>query len=69
MVQRMIAQQAQAMPRGGAPQSMVEGIAMVSMVVGLVLSLIYPILLLIFMTRQNVIEACQPEAVPPPDQA
>jgi hypothetical protein len=42
-----------------------EAIATIGMVFGLVMGLAYPVLLLIFMTRSNVIEACQPEPPPP----
>jgi len=48
------------------PQGMVQGIAMVSMVVGIIFTLAYPALLLFFMTRTNVIEACQPEQLAAP---
>jgi hypothetical protein len=50
------------------PHGMVEGIAMVSLVLGIIIGLAYPALLLFFMTRTNVIEACQPEQPPPPQQ-
>jgi hypothetical protein len=43
------------------PHGMVEAIATVSMVFGILLGLAYPALLLFFMTRPNVIEACQGE--------
>jgi hypothetical protein len=48
------------------PQGMVQGIAMVSMVVGVIIGLAYPAILLFFMTRTNVIEACQPELASAP---
>jgi hypothetical protein len=40
---------------------MVAGFAMIGMALGIILGLAYPVLLLFFMTRPNVIEACQPE--------
>jgi hypothetical protein len=54
------------------PHGMVEGFAMIGMVIGLAIGLAYPALLLFFMTRTNVIEYCQgelqtvPEPLPPP---
>jgi hypothetical protein len=50
------------------PQGMMEALAMFGMVIGLIFGLAYPALLLFFMTRDNVIEACQPEQLPPPAQ-
>jgi hypothetical protein len=41
------------------PQGMVQGFAMIGLVVGLIFGLAYPVLLLFFMTRTNVIEACE----------
>jgi hypothetical protein len=43
----------------GAPQGMIEGFAMIGLVLGLIFGLAYPSLLLFFMTRSNVIEACE----------
>lgn len=43
----------------GVPRGMMAGFAMVGMAIGLLFSLAYPVLLLFFMTRGNVIEACQ----------
>jgi hypothetical protein len=37
------------------------GFAMIGLVIGIIFGLAYPVLLLFFMTRPNVIEACQPE--------
>ncbi|HEY3862295.1 MAG TPA: hypothetical protein VGO59_10440 [Verrucomicrobiae bacterium] len=53
------------------PQGMMQGFAMIGLVVGLLFGVGYPALLLFFMTRPNVIDACQPEqplpeAAPPP---
>jgi hypothetical protein len=45
----------------GVPQGMMAGFAMIGLVLGLIFGLTYPVLLLFFMTRTNVIEACQPE--------
>jgi hypothetical protein len=45
----------------GVPQGMMAGFAMMGLVLGIIIGLAYPSLLLFFMTRQNVIEACQPE--------
>jgi hypothetical protein len=45
----------------GVPQGMMAGFAILGLVLGLIFGLAYPVLLLIFMTRTNVIEACQPE--------
>jgi F0F1-type ATP synthase membrane subunit c/vacuolar-type H+-ATPase subunit K len=56
-MKRMIEQQS---PKG-VSLGMVEGIALIVMILGLVLALAYPVLLLFYMTRANVIEACQPE--------
>jgi hypothetical protein len=41
------------------PPGMMAGFAMIGMVIGIFLGLIYPVLLLFFMTRTNVIEACE----------
>jgi hypothetical protein len=43
----------------GVPPGMMAGFAMLGMAVGLLFSLAYPALLLFFMTRASVIEACQ----------
>lgn len=43
------------------PHGMVEGFATIGLVIGLVFGLAYPALVLFYMTRDNVIEACQPE--------
>ena len=43
----------------GAPLGLIQGLAIVGFVVQLVLRLVYPALLLFFMTRAKVIEACQ----------
>jgi hypothetical protein len=43
----------------GVPPGMMVGFAMLGLVVGLLFSLAHPVLLLFFMTRGNVIEACQ----------
>ncbi len=43
----------------GVPPGMMAGFAMVGLVLGLLFSLAYPALLLFFMTRGDVIEACQ----------
>jgi len=50
----------------GAPPGMMTGFATIALVFGILFGLAYPALLLFFMTRPNVIEACQPEqpAVP-----
>jgi|HubBroStandDraft_1064217.scaffolds.fasta_scaffold113012_2 hypothetical protein len=45
----------------GAPAGMMAGFAMIGLVIGIIIGLAYPVLLLFFMTRTNVIEACQPE--------
>jgi hypothetical protein len=50
------------------PHGMVEGIASISLVFQLIFGLAYPSLLLFFMTRDNVIDACQSELLPPPTQ-
>ena len=52
------------MPQG----PMVAGIAKVFMVLGVIISIAYPAVLLFFMTRDNVIDSCQPELLPPPSQ-
>ena len=49
------------------PHGMVEGFLMFGMVLGVVLGLAYPAVLFFFMTRSNVIDACQPEQ-PQPEQ-
>jgi hypothetical protein len=41
------------------PPGMMAGFAAVGLVVGVLFGLAYPVLLLFFMTRSNVIEACQ----------
>jgi hypothetical protein len=46
-------------------QGFAKAAGVIGMVFGLVIGLAYPVLLLIFMTRSNVIEACQPEPPPP----
>jgi hypothetical protein len=43
----------------GAPPGMMAGFAMIGLVIGILFGLAYPVLLLFFMTRSNVIEACQ----------
>jgi hypothetical protein len=48
----------------GMPPGLAAAIRIVAPVFSLVYALAYPVLLLIFMTRPNVIAACQPE--PPP---
>jgi hypothetical protein len=48
------------------PQGFAAAMGTVSLVGGLMIGLAYPVLLLFFMTRSNVIEACQPEQPPPP---
>jgi hypothetical protein len=45
----------------GAPLGMVVGLTTLMFVLGVMFSLAYPALLLFFMTRSNVIEACQPQ--------
>jgi len=45
----------------GAPAGLVQGFAVIGLAVGIIIGLAYPVLLLFFMTRPNVIEACQPE--------
>jgi hypothetical protein len=50
----------------GVPQGMMAGFATIGLVFGLIIGLAYPVLLLFFMTRSNVIEACQPEQPQPP---
>jgi hypothetical protein len=44
------------------------GFAMIGLVVGIIFGLAYPVLLLFFMTRSDVIEACQPEQPEAPIQ-
>jgi hypothetical protein len=53
-------QQMPNMPRG----PMVLGVAKIFMVLGIIVFLAYPAVLLFFMTRDNVIDACQPEQAP-----
>jgi hypothetical protein len=48
---------------------MIQGIAMLILIAGLIFRLAYPVLLLIFMTRSKAIEACQPEAEQPASPA
>jgi len=48
----------------GVPQGIVAVAMTIGFGFGLLFGLAYPVLLLIFMTRRNVMEACQPE--PPP---
>jgi hypothetical protein len=48
------------------PHGMVAGLASIGLVIELIIGLAYPALVLFFMTRDNVIEACQPELPPPP---
>jgi hypothetical protein len=48
------------------PHGMIAGFAMIGMVIGLIFGLAYPVILLFFMTRPNVIDACQPAESPPP---
>jgi hypothetical protein len=60
VTQRMMAQ----MPN--VPHGMVQGMATIGLVVGLIIGVAYPALVLFFMTRTNVIEACQGELPPPP---
>jgi hypothetical protein len=50
----------------GVPQGMMAGFATIGLVIGIIIGLAYPVLLLFFMTRSNVIEACQPEEPQPP---
>jgi hypothetical protein len=50
------------------PPGMAQGFAMIGLALQLVFGLAYPALLLFFMTRTNVIEACQQEQEPPPAQ-
>jgi hypothetical protein len=45
---------------------MVVGVAKIFMVVGIIIFLAYPALLMFFMTRDNVIDACQPDQAPTP---
>jgi hypothetical protein len=45
----------------GVPRGMMAGIATMGLVIGIVFGLAYPVLLLFFMTRPKVIEACQPQ--------
>jgi hypothetical protein len=47
------------------PHGMVEGFATIGLVFGVLFGLAYPAVLLFFMTRTNVIEACQPEEPAP----
>lgn len=62
---KMIAQMPNVSP------GMAQSFAMIGLVFQLIFGMAYPVLLLIFMTRDNVIEACQPEqeAPTPPPQA
>jgi hypothetical protein len=48
------------------PPAMMQGFATIGLVFGLIIGMGYPALLIFFMTRTNVIEACQPEQSPPP---
>ena len=57
ITKRVVEQAASQAP--GAPLGMIEGFAMLFFVLGILLSLAYPVLLLLFMTRTNVIEACE----------
>jgi hypothetical protein len=50
------------------PPGMAQGFAMIGLVLQLIFGLAYPALLLFFMTRTNVIEACQPEHAAQPTQ-
>jgi hypothetical protein len=52
----------------GVPPGMMSGFATIGLVFGIIFGLAYPVLLLFFMTRSNVIEACQPEQASPPVQ-
>jgi hypothetical protein len=45
----------------GAPPGMMAGFALIGLVLGIIFGLAYPVVLIFFMTRSNVIEACQPE--------
>ena len=62
---RMISN-AMAAPLHGVPPGLIAAFIVFGLVVGIVLSLAYPILLLVFMTRPKIIEAlaghCAPEA-------
>ena len=44
----------------GAPAGVVAVFAQIGLVVGIVIGLVYPVLLLIFMTRPKIIEAFAP---------
>ena len=50
------------------PRGMMAGFASISLVFQLIFGLAYPALLLFFVTRDNVIDACQPGLLPPPPQ-
>jgi hypothetical protein len=54
LVGQMAAQQA-----AGTPAGLVQGLTMLFFVLGILVGLAYPVLLLFFMTRASVIEACQ----------
>jgi hypothetical protein len=45
----------------GVPPGMMAKFAIIGLVFGIIFGMAYPVLLLFFMTRPNVIEACQPE--------
>jgi NADH:ubiquinone oxidoreductase subunit 3 (subunit A) len=59
ITKRLVEQMAMQMP--GAPLGLIEGVTMLLFVLGVLFGLAYPALLLFFMTRSNVIEACQPQ--------
>jgi NADH:ubiquinone oxidoreductase subunit 3 (subunit A) len=50
-----------AMQAPGAPLGLLEGVGMLLFVLVIMFGLAYPVLLLFFMTRSNVIEACRPQ--------
>jgi NADH:ubiquinone oxidoreductase subunit 3 (subunit A) len=63
-MKRMVERMATQAP--GAPSGLLEGIVMFMFVVVIMFGLAYPLLLLFFMTRSNVIEACQRQEPAPP---
>jgi hypothetical protein len=53
-------------PTPGVPPGLMAAMMMMGLVLGIIVGVGYAALLLFFMTRSNVIEACQPEQPPPP---
>lgn len=68
-MKQMIEHQMMQAQKQAVSPGMIQGIAMIGLIIGLIFGLAYPVLLLIFMTRSKAIEACQSQPEQPAPSA